>query len=83
MNLSVFVQETKAGTILNVSVFVQETKAGTILNLYVFVQETLLSVQKLYQRMMSENLMKPGRTGILEEMARNRDSMLNQVNKFL
>jgi len=27
--------------------------------------------------------MKPGRTGILEEMARNRDSMLNQVNKFL
>ena len=29
--------------------------------------------------MMTENLMKPGKKGILEDMTRNRDIMLNQV----
>ena len=43
-------------------------------------QESVTALQRLYQRMMSENLMKPGRAGVLEEMARNRDMMLNQLN---
>jgi len=42
--------------------------------------EIIISMQRLYQRMMSENIMKPGKSGVLEELGKTREMILNQLN---
>jgi hypothetical protein len=42
--------------------------------------EIIISMQRLYQRMMSENIIKPGKSGVLEELGRTREMILNQLN---
>ena len=37
-------------------------------------------MQRLYQRMMGENIMKPGKAGILEELGKTREMILTQLN---
>ena len=42
--------------------------------------EILVGLQRLYQQMMNENIMKPGKSGVLEELSRTREKILNQLN---
>ena len=42
--------------------------------------EIVASMQRIYQRMMAENIMKSGREGLLEEMGKTRESILNQLS---
>ena len=40
----------------------------------------LANMQRIYQRMMSENIMKVGREGLLEELGKTREMILNQLH---
>ena len=42
--------------------------------------EIVASMQRIYQRMMAENIMKSGREGLLEELGKTRESILNQLS---
>ena len=42
--------------------------------------EVVASMQRIYQRMMAENIMKSGKEGLLEEMGKTRESILNQLS---
>ena len=42
--------------------------------------EIVASMQRMYQRMMADNIMKSGREGLLEEMGKTRESILNQLS---
>ena len=42
--------------------------------------EIVASMQRIYQKMMAENIMKSGREGLLEEMGKTRESILNQLS---
>ena len=42
--------------------------------------EIIISMQRLYQKMMAENIMKPGKSGVLEELGRTREMILNHLN---
>ena len=42
--------------------------------------EMLATMQRYYQRMMSENIMKQGKAGVLEELGKIREMILNQLN---
>ena len=41
--------------------------------------EIIISMQRVYQKMMVENIMKPGKSGVLEELGRTREMILNQL----
>ena len=42
--------------------------------------EIVSSLQRYYQRMMSENIMKQGKAGVLDELGKIREMILNQLN---
>ena len=42
--------------------------------------EILTSMQRIYQRMMAENIMKGGKEGVLEELGKTREMVLNQLS---
>ena len=42
--------------------------------------EMLATMQRYYQRMMSENIMKQGKAGALEELGKIREMILNPFN---
>ena len=43
-------------------------------------KEIVSTMQKSYQRMMSENIMKPGKSGVQDEMNKMQEMILNQLN---